>query len=154
MRIYVACPWGLRDRAEDFAQLLTDVGEHDIARYWWEHEDTHDFEELSTQAQLDLEAVADSDLVVVLNYKVNVPSEGKAVEMGAAIILGIPVIAVMFGNESPNIFYKHPGVLMVETLSDACVAISAVERFGGEDETIQLVHGRHPDDHTDEYLGI
>lgn len=105
MKIYVAAPWVRKADAIQAGELLKAAG-HEITSRWFEHEgDPNDptgatvaSHIIRQQARDDMEDVVSADVVVVLNLE---KSEGKAVETGIAIAMGVPVVSV--GKRS-NIF--------------------------------------------------
>ena len=115
MRIYVAGPWAHRHKAKDAAQTLREAG-HKIVSRWhdiWADADTTDPLMLEQEAAMDLQDVDASDVVVVLNIE---KSEGKALEQGFALALGIPVVVV--GARS-NVFHYLPEVTIQPDLASA-----------------------------------
>lgn len=123
MKVYVAAPWTHRTFAAAFAERLAAYG-HTITRDWWTHEGGEDeFDILREQAIEDMNAVRKADAVVVLQLA---KSEGKAAETGAAIALGIPVIALIY-DKPGNIFHRHPGVQMVYTAGAVTDALDALQ---------------------------
>jgi hypothetical protein len=125
MKVYIACPWVSRSTAKIWATIVEERG-HTITRKWWEHEaGSEDFDILREQAVADLDAVGEADAVLLLQAG---KSEGKAVETGAALMLGVPVVVVLW-DQPGNIFHRHPGVLMVDDLPEALGALDAIEAF-------------------------
>lgn len=130
MKIYLAAPWADRHEAEKFAETF--LNEYEITRTWWLHEcGDRDFAMLREQAEADLSAVCEADAVVVLQTR---KSEGKAVETGYAIAMGIPVFVLLIDdtntNEYGNIFHHHPGVVTFESDLELLGALKAYEAFG------------------------
>lgn len=120
MRIYVAGPWAHRHTAKDAAQTLREAG-HEIVSRWhdiWADADTTDPLMLEQEAVLDLQDVDASNVVVVLNIE---KSEGKALEQGFALALGIPVVVV--GARS-NVFHYLPQVRIQPDLASALECLS------------------------------
>ena len=116
MNIYLAAPWSHRHKARQVAQQLRDAG-HDLVSRWhdvWALTDTDDPLMLEQEAAMDLQDVEDSDIVVVLNIE---KSEGKAVEQGYALGLGIPILIV--GLPRGNVFQWLPEMHVVADLPNA-----------------------------------
>lgn len=90
-------------------------------------------EAYSRDAQLDMEELLNSDVLVVLNLGM---SAGKATELGIALAAGKRIILVgpraVFGDKG-NIFYALPQVEQVATVRDAILAL------GGFVPTVALV---------------
>lgn len=98
MKVYLAAPWVERDLARIEAQKFIDSG-YEITEAWWDHEQTTDPTELEKQALRDVMGVVAADIFVLLNSG---KSEGKAVEMGMAMVLDKPVLII---GEPSNIFH-------------------------------------------------
>ena len=123
VKIYLAAPWVKRNYARAWGEKLVGAG-FELTRRWWDEEAADDdFDTLKEHALGDLYAVCEADVVVVLNYE---KSEGKAVETGAALISGIPVIVVTEGRPRSNIF---------QTL---CTEVTSV------DDAVQLIRSWYP----------
>ena len=137
MKIYLAAPWTHKDAARAVATDLTTNG-HTITTRWWDHRDVpgyrsptcseEEFAELAEQATLDLEGVTMADVFVLLNTGV---SEGKAVEMGYALSLGIPIICV--GPRS-NLFHYCDMVEVVDGVEALLMALDNIEATWRADE--------------------
>jgi nucleoside 2-deoxyribosyltransferase len=116
MKIYLAGPWKHRTTAKDVAQQLRDAGHKITSRWhdiWALLEESHDPLVMEQEADCDLSDVESADIVVVLNIE---KSEGKAVEQGFALGLGIPIVVI--GAHS-NVFHWLPEVTVVKDLEDA-----------------------------------
>lgn len=95
MNVYLAAPWTHKEEAARFANVLEAAG-HAITKKWWEHREvpgylasgisTANRDELAQQAAEDIAGVFLADAFVLLNYE---KSEGKAVETGVALALGV-----------------------------------------------------------------
>lgn len=121
MKIYVAGPWAHRYKAKEAAQVLREAGYEIVSRWhdiWALEEDTTDPLMLEQEADMDLADVDASDAVIVLNIE---KSEGKALEQGFALALGIPVVVV--GARS-NVFHYLPEVTIVPDLDAALEYLS------------------------------
>lgn len=100
MRIYLAAPWLRRPEAIAAGQRFSDAG-HVVTSRWFHHTSDGDPNDATgitcspdsilQQANEDIEDVMRADALVVLNLE---KSEGKAVETGIAIAMGMPVISV------------------------------------------------------------
>jgi nucleoside 2-deoxyribosyltransferase len=114
LRIYIAAPWVDRELAIKLAERLEAKG-HTITHKWWEFENKNEGQHLESYLEAyshdylrscaidDVNGVKNADKVVLLDTK---KSEGKAVEQGIAIALGIPIIAVgRIGSQSMNVFH-------------------------------------------------
>ena len=125
MRIYIAAPWVKRNEAIEVGKLFTERG-YVVTSRWFQHPqigvgstgEGADLGALRAQAMEDLEDVAFSDAVVVLNLD---KSEGKAVETGYAMANSLPVISV--GPRS-NIFQ-----CLAEEVDDVEGALEFLERI-------------------------
>jgi len=105
MKIYIAAPWRRKPEAVAAGEKFAQAGFEVTSRWFDHHGDPNDSSGLTEsdkairiQACEDLLDVSRSDYVVVLNLE---KSEGKAVETGYAIALGIPFVYV---GPRPNIF--------------------------------------------------
>lgn len=126
MRIYIAAPWTHKTDAARVASLLETAG-HTITKRWWEHcevpgyltADHSNDDELTEQALQDIDGVLTADVFVLLNYE---KSEGKAVETGIALAVGIPIIVV--GGRS-NLFHYLDVTLATEATLDRAIIEAA-----------------------------
>ena len=131
-RIYVAAPWIARAEAKEFANVLHEIG-YEITMNWWDYEsearglekDTENYAKfLHMCATKDLRGVRTADAVVLMNSS---KSEGKAVEQGIAIALGIPIIAIgKLGEHSQNVFHYLPLYHWVANQKDALYKLKEV----------------------------
>jgi nucleoside 2-deoxyribosyltransferase len=116
MKVYVAAPWVCKDKARNVGRLLTAAG-FEITEEWWDHPEVPGYlkdatnPELRGQAINDIHGVVKADLFILLNLQV---SEGKAVETGMAILLGLPII--LYGGKS-NLFHYCDEVYEVDSIS-------------------------------------
>lgn len=100
-------------------EKLKAVG-HEITHDWTVHEDgDRKGEELleffRKCAYEDFEGVANCDMVLLLNHE---HGKGMFTEMGIALALGKPVI-VTDVNKANNIFFRLPGIYVLETVDEA-----------------------------------
>lgn len=116
MKIYLAGPWVRRPEVREIAKQLEAAGHTITSRWLYEHHgDPNDSAGLTSsdayirlQANEDIADVKNSDAFVILNLE---KSEGKAVELGVALALRIPVYSVgprfnifcTLGTECPNV---------------------------------------------------
>jgi nucleoside 2-deoxyribosyltransferase len=110
--IYVAGPWQWREHVGEFADRVNKIPGVSIIEPWWEHPDTQDSDDLAEQADNDLRAVVECDLLVVLDYQL---SEGKMVEMGVALTVGVPIFVTRLAGKPKNIFQYLPEVVEFES---------------------------------------
>jgi hypothetical protein len=128
MKIYLAGPWADRSRAHDTALRFEAEG-FEITERWWNHvtvgtattgsllgyePSIDEEEELKRQALIDIEAVKEAHLMVVLNFQ---KSEGKAAEQGIALAFNMPIIGI--GQRGSNIFQFLDNYTWVETVDEA-----------------------------------
>lgn len=123
MRIYLASKWEDRDIMPQLAEQIEEAG-HRITHKWWQHEDHEgtypsniDSAFYTQCAWDDFNGVASADALIVFNSG---KSEGKAVETGIALTMGIPVVVI--GVRS-NIFHYLDGVRMVWSVAEALEAV-------------------------------
>ncbi len=125
-RVYVAGPWVDREVTKLLADKVEALG-HTITHKWWKYEgesqndETKEF--LLQCAVDDVQGVATADVVLVNN---TAKSEGKAVEQGMAIVLGIPILCITPGDVKPssNIFHYLPCYRHFKTVDEAMEALS------------------------------
>lgn len=120
MKIYLAAPWVDRNAMPECASLLEKDG-HTITHKWWAVEAAPYNERTDLQRQghalQDVNGVAEADVVLLVNSG---KSEGKAVEQGIAIALGIPIIGIgIAGEHSKNIFHWLSIYTWVKTFHEA-----------------------------------
>jgi nucleoside 2-deoxyribosyltransferase len=115
-RVYVAAPYVARREANRVACELHNK-DYEITQHWWDFEGTEQEKGagfLKMCAELDYRGVRTADAMFLLN---SAKSEGKAVEQGIAIALGIPIIAVgIRGEFSQNVFHYLPNYHWVPTV--------------------------------------
>lgn len=130
MKVYLAGPWAAREEVRKVAEQFKAAGIEILARWIWEevpdhgpgyygdkdHRGTDVGASLVAGAERDLTDILHCDVMVVLNYLGK--SEGKAVETGIAIGLGMPVFVV---GKPTNIFHygENDGVNMVDSVEEA-----------------------------------
>jgi nucleoside 2-deoxyribosyltransferase len=128
LKIYLAGVWTNRAEMPAYAKTLENLG-HEITHKWWLTEagpyETRTLESKQANALLDVNGVVEADLLLLIN---SAKSEGKAVEQGIAIGLGIPIIAVGTpGEHSKNIFHFLNCYEWVATFNEALPFIAEVE---------------------------
>lgn len=123
MKIYLAGPWIHRDVMETIATKLESLGAT-ITHRWWNTETdgrTLTDRDHAYHAWLDENGVMEADAVLVIN---STSSEGKAVEQGIALGLGIPIFIVgTRGEHSKNIFHYLSRYVWCPTIEEGIAAI-------------------------------
>lgn len=116
--VYIAAPWIHRTQAQDAARKCMVIADLCVTSRWiFSHEDSQDADNLTKQAWQDSVDVRLAQYVIVLNSAL---SEGKATELGMALMLGKQVIIVGKPEDrSRNIFYYLPNIRYVTTLEEA-----------------------------------
>ena|ERR1035437_6296191 len=116
MRAYIAAPWVQKEAAIEAANKFTAAGFEVVSKWFEPREgDMHDPDTFKIQADNDLEELSAADVLVVLNLG---KSEGKAVEQGYALAIGIPIVVV--GERSiVNIFQYLDDFRCVSTIEEA-----------------------------------
>lgn len=119
MRIYLAGPWTCREEVRQAACRFEAAG-HTITEAWWSHRDValqdpqRDIK-LRQQAHHDVSGILTAQRFIFLNWA---SSEGKCVELGMALTLKTPILAV--GMRSlHNIFHYLPQITWVLTVEKA-----------------------------------
>jgi nucleoside 2-deoxyribosyltransferase len=127
MRIYLAGPWARREEVREARKAFLAAGIEvnaqwldvpDIAQAGQTVETQEHLYDLRAEAQRDLDDIAKSDAMVVMNLE---KSEGKAVEQGIAIAQGLPLVVV--GRRS-NVFQYLERVRVFDTVDDAIAYIT------------------------------
>lgn len=115
LRVYVAGPWahripvrGVRDKLEAAGYVVTSR--------WLDVDETKTTP--AAEAAVDLEDIARADLLVVYN---SITSEGKAVEQGYALGLGIPIIVIGDREALLNVFQHLQDRFLFVNNSDDCL---------------------------------
>ncbi len=117
MKLYLAGPWA--DRAQmPLIAAKFEIEGHTITERWWEFDDVSyneaNAEALGDHALRDFVGVMKADALVIINSRM---SEGKAVEMGMALVTTKPVIIV---GPRTNVFqYLIPDEWVVDTVEAA-----------------------------------
>ena len=123
MTLYIAAPWVHREIACQVADWYAERGFTVIARWLRRHHaSTNDPDILAQEAQHDVDDIYNADVFVLLN---TARSDGKATELGMALIFGKPTIVV--GTREGNVFYHLPKVLMAEKLLDTLPILAALK---------------------------
>lgn len=132
MKIYVAAPWAEKQCARKAATVLTEAG-HVITSDWLnegerdygngyygalDHRCSDHAVDLQERAIQDISDIRQSEAMVLLNAH---KSEGKTVETGMAIILGIPVFVV---GKPTNVFHYLDLVRCYDSLEEVINAIA------------------------------
>lgn len=118
MKVYVAAPWGQREKAASLAERLEKKG-HEITHKWWVYEGAAingmdpDDAFMRRCAEDDFAAVFEADVVVLLNLQERGhETSGKAVETGLALAWSVPI--KMIGAKT-NVFHYLPQVTVYES---------------------------------------
>lgn len=117
MKIYVAAPWKNKDDARKVAEQLTAAG-LGVRSRWHDTDFRADIYEapediMKSEALKDLADIGDSDTMLYLNMGM---SEGKATELGMALIRAIPIYVV--GGKQNNVFLHLPQVNHVASVEE------------------------------------
>lgn len=127
MRLYLASGLSNRNTVAQIARDLRDLG-HVITYDWTEHGSVQDAsdDEKAAVAMAELGGVLAAEMVVAV-----LPGgRGTHVEIGAALGAGIPVVIVIQRLEDllvdgiECVFYRAPGVLLIDMSDDAHVPLS------------------------------
>lgn len=115
MRIYIAAPWIRKDDAKIVKQQLEQAGFTVTSRWIAFHCDNSAYEHpdgvMQLEAQNNVEDLRNSDALLYMRWE---KSEGKATELGIALMLGLKVFVV--GGRHDNVFLHMPEVLVVNTV--------------------------------------
>ena len=114
LKVYVAAPWKHKSTAKAAVERLKSEGFTVTSRWVDFPGASWDLDVLRLEAQNDWADLKDSHVLVLLNIEL---SEGKAVEQGIALQLGLPIIGV--GEPSKNVFHYLPHYTWVETIGKA-----------------------------------
>lgn len=117
MRVYIAGPWAKKELmhgAHAFVARRLRGAAKVVSTWTTQEEREYTDAELQALAERDWAELRSADTLILCGFKVK--SEGKAVEMGAALALGMRVILVGTGL---NIFCRLPQVEHVKTLGAA-----------------------------------
>lgn len=138
MRVYIAAPWKHRVTAASIAQLLRTTG-FIISSRWHDQFPDNSAETIDPAVAL-REALCDwadieaADAMLVLNIE---KSEGKAVEQGMALVMGLPIVVI--GGEKFHVFQYLATYRFVESLEAAIATlrdIAAPERLVPQTQTL------------------
>lgn len=112
MKVYIAAPYPVRDRAATMMRVLELRGVEVTSR-WLKAPDTM----CDEHARKDLEDVAAADVLLALNPEgwEDKGTGGRHVELGYAIALGKPILLV---GERTNIFHYLSSIVQVDEISD------------------------------------
>lgn len=118
--IYVAALWTHKDQARYAVEFFRSAG-LSVSSTWVDVPGSNDPDYLEREAMRDWLEVQDAKVLVLLNLS---RSEGKAIETGMALSLGIPIIGV--GKPSTVFHYLTKRFVWVDTLGEALVEVKHV----------------------------
>jgi hypothetical protein len=118
--IYVAAPWIHKDQARYAVEFFRSAG-LSVSSTWVDVPDSNDPGYLEKEAMRDWLEIQDAKVLVLLNLS---RSEGKAIEIGMALSLGIPIIGV--GKPSAVFHHLTKHFVWVDTLGEALVEVKRV----------------------------
>lgn len=123
MKVYIAAPYPLRDKAATMMRVLELKG-IEVTSRWLKAPDTM----CDEHARKDLDDVAAADLLLAFNPDGwgEKGTGGRHVEFGYALALGKPILLV---GERTNIFHHLSNVTQIDELQDF---IKHVQRLGAE----------------------
>lgn len=126
MKIYVASPWVNKEDARLTGVRLREKGFTVVSRW---HDTTHKsniYEApepvMQAEAKKDLEDIGNANALVYLNLG---KSEGKATELGIAIVRCIPIYAL--GGKQGNVFLHLPQINHFASLEDLITELGEAE---------------------------
>ena len=130
-KIFCAGPWLDRPQMQAIATKLQEAGHTITSRWVFEHPDLPPtspgyLELVKEQAMQDIEDLAKAEVMVYLNSRM---SEGKATELGMAMLLRIPILVI--GKAERNIYLK----LLPETFETVEQVIEMMATDDEEDDT-------------------
>jgi nucleoside 2-deoxyribosyltransferase len=100
---------------------------HTLTYDWTSHPDTTDTEVFRLESVEDLQGVKDAHILIYLH-----PGRfGSAAELGAALALDKPVIIVGEVSKLDSVYFSHPHVRFVATISDAIKEMQFIKTGGG-----------------------
>jgi hypothetical protein len=125
MKVFVSGKVGDSEVVEELGKELRSLG-HEITFDWTTIDHLRPYEtnaEASTDAaELEIEGVRSAEVLVLVAHARGV---GMYVELGAALALGKPVLALVSG-EAPTMFLFHP---QVRIYSDKKALVAALEEW-------------------------
>jgi hypothetical protein len=98
VKFFIAASWEDKNSAEFYARKIKEKYGWECTTEWWLHKENQPF----LSAIEDLAAIRNSDILFVFNS--GKKSEGKNIEIGYALALGIPVY--IFGYNLTTIYRK------------------------------------------------
>jgi nucleoside 2-deoxyribosyltransferase len=120
--IYVASPWINKDEAEVVAKQLREAGFIVVSRWHSTEFDKNIYEAplkiMEEEAAKDFEDVQSANVLVYLNLA---KSEGKATELGMALMKTIPIFC-LFGKQN-NVFLHLPQVRHMNSIEEVIEAL-------------------------------
>lgn len=127
MRVYIAAPWKHKERAKEVKAQVLAAG-IEVSSRWIDFEADpaiiYDYPEqvMEQEAEKDFEDILNSTHMLYLNLE---KSEGKATELGMAIMCALPIYVV--GGKQNNVFLhmsEEYGINHIDSVEDAIAAIS------------------------------
>ena len=121
MKVYIAAPWKHKETAKKVKAQVEAAGDEVISR-WIDFEvdpnTQYDYPDqvMEEESRKDVEDILNADEVLYLNLE---KSEGKATELGMALMRNIPVFVV--GGKQNNVFLhlgEDYGVYHLESVED------------------------------------
>lgn len=117
LKVYLAGPWKHKVQMAEEKKKFQSVG-FDVISTWTElgldNQEDYDASCKESEALRDMAQIRDADVMVIYNLD---KSEGKATELGMALILNKPVILV--GERKGNVFYHVSSVIQVKSTTEA-----------------------------------
>ena len=112
MKVYIAAPYPLKERAARMARVLALKGIEVTSRWLTQPNPNSD-----AGARMDLEDIAAADALLALNPEgwEEKGTGGRHVELGYALALGKPILLV---GERSNIFHHLTSVVQVDEIAD------------------------------------
>ncbi len=132
MKIYLASSFLNKENARTAMDMLENAG-HTITSDWTQNVPVPIEVDLVRESVQDLQGVKDADVFVMLW-----PGRmGSNAELGAALALGKPVILIGGINKSSSVYFNHPLVRVVATITDAIDRLKWIsiesEKFEGKE---------------------
>lgn len=119
--LYIAAPWARKAEALKVRQQIRDAG-ISVGSSWMDDPDLP-YEQASSQedAERDIDELQHSDALLFLNLEM---SEGKATELGMALMLGIPIFCI--GGKARNVFLHLPSITHIGSVEEFLSALQSL----------------------------